>query len=129
MRQTSSPKTRLFFKGVKIDKRTEEYIAKRLAVLNRLIRNILLEDIEIDIDKKKNLFRVEVMVKTPRKLYRAEDTTESIEGSVDLVVDDIKTQINRDKDRLVSLRRRGERSIKKRITIDQNARFQKPAEI
>ena len=114
---------RLFFKGVKIDDRTEDYIKKRLSVLDKLLKIILRTEIEIDIDKKKNLFRVEVMLKTPYKLYRAEDSTESIEGSIDSVVDDLKIQINRDKDKLVSLRRRGGRSIKKRITIDKNARF------
>jgi ribosomal subunit interface protein len=114
---------RLFFKGIKIDGRTENYIEKRLASLDKLLKTILRTEVEIDIDKKKNTFRVEVMVKTPHKLYRAEDTTESIEGSIDSVVDDIKIQVNRDKDRMVSLRRRGGRSIKKKITIDQNARF------
>lgn len=114
---------RLFFKGVKIDERTEEYIKKRLSVLDKLLKTISRTEVEIDIDKKKNLFRAEVMIKTPYKMYRAEDSTESIEGSIDCVVDDIKTQINREKDKMVSLRRRGGRSIKKKITIDKNARF------
>lgn len=114
---------RLFFKGVKIDERTEDYIRKRLLTIQKFLPKILRVEVEIDIDKKKNLFRAEVMVKTPYKLYRAEDTTESIEGSIDSVVEDIKTQINRDKDKMVTLRRRGGRSIKKKIAIDENARF------
>ncbi len=114
---------RIFFKGVKIDDRTEDYIQKRLSILNRLLKKISRVEVEIGIDKKKNLFRAEVMVKTPYKLYRAEDSTESIEGSIDSVVNDIKMQINRGKDKMVSLRRRGGRSIKKKITIDKNARF------
>lgn len=114
---------RLFFKGVKIDERTEDYIRKRLLTIQKFLPKILRVEVEIGIDKKKNLFRAEVMVKTPYKLYRAEDTTESIEGSVDSVVEDIKTQINRDKDKMVTLRRRGGRSIKKKIAIDENARF------
>src|SRR4030042_2726255 len=114
---------RLFFKGVKIDERTEDYIRKRLLTIQKFLPKILRVEVEIDIDKKKNLFRAEVMVKTPYKLYRAEDTTESIEGSIDSVVDDIKIQINRDKDRMVTLRRRGGRSIKKKMSIDKNARF------
>ncbi len=114
---------RLFFKGVKIDERTEDYIRKRLMALDKLLEKILRVEVEIGIDKKKNLFRAEVMVKTPYKLYRAEDTTESIEGSIDSVVEDIKTQINRDKDKMVTLRRRGGRSIKKKMALDQSARF------
>lgn len=114
---------RLFFKGVKIDERTEDYIRKRLSIIQKFIPKILRVEVEIDIDKKKNLFRTEVMVKTPYKLYRAEDTTRSIEGSIDSVVDDIKIQINRNKDRMMALSRRGGRSIKKKFSIDENARF------
>lgn len=114
---------RLFFKGVKIDERTEDYIRKRLLTIQKFLPKILRVEVEIGIDKKKNLFRAEVMIKTPYKLYRAEDTTESIEGSVDSVAEDIKTQINRDKDKMVTLRRRGGRSIKKKMAIDEKARF------
>ncbi|MCX6766089.1 MAG: ribosome-associated translation inhibitor RaiA [Candidatus Moranbacteria bacterium] len=113
---------RLFFKGVKIDERTEEYIRKRLATIQRFLPKILRAEVEIDLDKK-GKFRVEVMLKTPYRLYRAEDITESIEGSVDSVAEDLRTQINRSKDRLISLRRRGGRSIKKKAVIDENARF------
>lgn len=114
---------RLFFKGVKIDERTEDYIRKRLLTIQKILPKILRVEVEIDIYKKKNLFRTEVMVKTPYKLYRAEDTTQSIEGSIDSVADDIKIQVNREKDRMVTMRRRGGRSIKKKIAIDENARF------
>lgn len=114
---------RLFFKGVKIDELTEDYIRKRLLTIQKFLPKILRVEVEIDIDKKKNLFRTEVMIKTPYKLYRAEDTTKSIEGSIDSVAEDIKTQINRDKDKMVTLRRRGGRSIKKKMAIDENARF------
>lgn len=113
---------RLFFKGVRIDERTEDYIRKRLLTIQKLLVKILRVEVEIDLDKK-GKFRVEVMIKNPYKLYRAEDTTESIEGSIDSVTEDLKIQITRDKDRLVTLRRRGGRSVKKKTVIDENARF------
>lgn len=113
---------RLFFKGVKIDERTEEYIRKRLGYMEKILDKILHVEVEIDLDKK-GKFRTEVMVQTPYALYRAEDTTQSIEGSIDAVAEDLKIQINRDKDRLITLRRRGGRSIKKKMAIDENARF------
>jgi len=120
MTQTNS--FRIFFKGVKIDERTGDYIQKRLAALEKLLDKILRVEVEIDLDKK-GKFRAEVMVKTPFQLYRAEEITESIEGSIDIVLEQLKVQIRKDKDRVVALRRRGGRSIKKKITIDQNARF------
>ncbi|MFA4817133.1 MAG: ribosome-associated translation inhibitor RaiA [Parcubacteria group bacterium] len=114
---------RLYFKGLKIDDRTESYITKRLQSAQKLLEKINRIEVEIDMDKKKNKFRVEVMVKTPHQLYRAEETTESIEGSIDIVSEQLKVQIRKDKERVVALRRRGGRSLKKKITIDQNARF------
>lgn len=115
--------TRLFFKGIKIDDRTEEYINKRLQSVQKLLGKINRVEIEIDLDKKKNKFRVEVMVKTPYKLYRAEESTESIEGSIDAVENEIKSQIRKDKEKIRDLRRRGKRSIKKKTALDKDARF------
>lgn len=114
---------RLFFKGLKIDGRTENYIGKRLNSLQKLLGKISRIEIEIDMDKKKNRFRVEVMIKTPYNLYRAEDTTQSIEGSVDSVEEDLREQIKKDTEKVRTLRIRGRRSIKKKIVLDKDARF------
>jgi ribosomal subunit interface protein len=119
---TQANSFRIFFKGVKIDERTGDYVNKRLATLGKLLDKILRVEVEIDMDKK-GKFRAEVMVKTPFQLYRAEETTESIEGSIDIVCEELKVQMRKDKERVVALRRRGGRSLKKKITIDQNARF------
>lgn len=112
---------RLFFKGVKIDNRTRGYVQKRLESVERILKNILLAEVEIDLDKK-GKFRVEVMIKTPYNLYRAENTTESIEGSIDMVENELKTQIRRETDRNRTLKRRGGRSIKKRTVVDEDSR-------
>lgn len=113
---------RWYFRGVKIDARTKNYIWKRLQTIEKLIEKILLVEVEIDLDKK-GKFRVEVMIKTPYSLYRAEETTESIEGSVDSVEEELKKQIRRKTDRARTLRRRGGRSIKKRVVVDEDARL------
>ncbi len=116
------PNVRLFSKGVKIDGRTEEYILKRVNKLNKFSNKILEYEVEVSMDKK-GKFYVELMVKTPHNLYRFEETSESIEGSIDVAVDEIKKQIVKDKDRTKELRERGARSIKKKIVLDSNARF------
>jgi len=117
-----SNQTRLLLKGLKIDSRAKDYIEKRLQAVRKMLDDILRVEIEIDLDKK-GKFRVEVMIKTPRKLYRAEETTESVEGSIDLVAEQLKVQIRRSKDKIVALKKRGGRSIKKKATIDEDARF------
>jgi ribosomal subunit interface protein len=114
---------RLYFKGVKIDDRTEAYITKKIKAVEKLLDKVSRVEIEIDIDKKKNKFRVEVMIKTPYKLYRAEESTESIEGSIDAVENEIKDQVRKDKEKIRTLRLRGKRSIKKKTVLDKDARF------
>ena len=118
----SKDNVRFLYKGVKIDDKTKEYILKRLAQLDKVTEKVLLQEVEIDLDKK-GKFRVEVMIKTAYELFRAEETTESIEGSIDLVVDELKIQITRDKEKRMTLMKRGARSIKKKIVVDKSARF------
>lgn len=114
--------TRFLFRGVDIDERTQEYVLKRLERIERLVDPVTECDVEIDKDKK-GKFRVEIMVKTPHNLYRAEETTESIEGSTDISIDELEVQIDKKKNRNRDLKIRGNRSIKKKLVVDQLARF------
>lgn len=113
---------RYLFKGVDVDLKTREYIEKKLANLEKFSDKILQAEVEVDLDKK-NLFRVEIMIKTPRNLFRSEDTTESIEASTDLAIDEIQKQMTHLKDKLRTVKKRGAMSIKKKVVIDENARF------
>lgn len=114
---------RFLYKNVEIDERTKDYILKRLEGVDKVVDNILQKEVEIDLEEKTNKFRVEVMIKTPYDLFRAEDTTESIEGSIDMVVDSLKIQAVKDKEKRKTMIKRGARSIKKKIVLDGDARF------
>jgi len=113
---------KFFFKGVEIDKRTRDYIEKRLGTLDKFVENILKVEVEIDLDKK-GKFRVEVMAHTPRNMFRADNTTDSIEASTDMVVDELQDQMTHTKDRLRTLKKRGAMSLKKKMVLDGDARF------
>lgn len=115
-------KIRFLLKDLKIGQRTKEYIEKRLTVLEKVLKNISQISVEIDLDKK-GYFRAEVMVKTPRELFRAEETTESVEGSLDIVQAELLTQIKKKQKRRRELKIRGARSLKKKIVVDPKARF------
>ncbi|HCP08302.1 MAG TPA: hypothetical protein DIT25_00675 [Candidatus Moranbacteria bacterium] len=115
---------RFFFKGVEIDDRTEAYIRKRLAGIGKLLEKIKHVEVEISMDKK-GKFRVEIMVETPYKLYRTEETSQSIEGSTDIAMDELMNQIKKDTEKVRDLRIRGKRSIKKKVVLDGNSRFRK----
>jgi ribosomal subunit interface protein len=122
MKMESSENVKLFFKGLKIDERTEEYVRKRLRATDKLNEKIMRIEVEIDKDKK-GKFRAEVMVITPYKNYRAEETSESIEGSIDTVEEELCAQMTKDKDRRKTMIKRGGMSIKKKMVIDEKARF------
>lgn len=115
-------KTRFLFKGVDIDGRTREYILKRLARIEKLVDPVSEYSLEID-QNKQGKFRVEIMVKTPHNLYRAEETTLSVEGSTDTVIDELEAQIDKKKNKNRDLKLRGNRSIKKKMVLDAAARF------
>ncbi len=114
--------TRFLFQGLTLDDRTEEYIRKRVSKIEKLAEPASLFEVEID-KNKQGKFRVEIMVRSPHGLYRAEETTESVEGSTDLAVDQLVGQIVKEKDKKHDLKLRGGRSIKKRMVVDQAARF------
>jgi ribosomal subunit interface protein len=113
---------KFFFKGLEIDERTREYIEKRLSTLDKFIENVIKAEVEIDLDKK-GKFRVEVMIDTPRNMFRADNTTDSVEASTDMVVDELQNQITHLKDRLRTLKKRGAMSLKKKMVVDEEARF------
>lgn len=113
---------RFLAKGAEVNELSRAYIEKRLLRLEKLVAEAALFEAEVDQDKK-GLYRVEIMISTDGDLYRAEETSVSIEGSTDLVVDELERQLTQEKDRQTTLERRGARSIKKSLTIDESARF------
>ena len=119
---TATENIKYLFKGIAIDERTQDYIEKRLSTLDKFIDNVLKAEIEIDLDKK-GKFRVEVMINTPRNMFRADNTTDSVEASIDLVVDELQNQITHLKDKLRTLKKRGGISLKKKMVVDGEARF------
>lgn len=114
----------LMCRNVKLDQWMQEYILKRVQKMNRFLSKVPNGQAEIEVDRdKKGKFRVEIMLKTPYNSYRAEETSESIEGSTDVAVDNLIRQITSDKDKIKELRERGARSLKKKIILDESARF------
>ncbi|NTW27320.1 MAG: ribosome-associated translation inhibitor RaiA [Candidatus Moranbacteria bacterium] len=113
---------RFFFKGLEVDAITRGYVEKRLSTLDKFADDILKSEVEIDLDKK-GKFRVEVMLHTPRNMFRADNTTDSIEASIDMVVDELQAQVTHLKDKLRTLKKRGAISLKKKAVLDEGARF------
>ena len=111
-----------FFNNAKINEETRSYIEKRLRAIEKLLNKIIKTEVEIEKDKR-GMFRVEVMITVPKNKFRSEEISESVEGSVDIVVDELKTQIRRKKEKVWTKLIRKARSFKKRVAIDDDARF------
>lgn len=124
MKVKKSQAKRMMFKNMEPEKKLEAYIEKRLQKISRVVKNILEFEVEVDLDKK-GKYRVELMVKTPYALYRAEETSESAEGSADIACEELCAQIVKDKGKMIDLKRRGARSLKKKLVIDGSARIKK----
>jgi len=114
--------TRFLLQTNDADEKSRGYILKKIAKLEKLADTASKIEIEVDKDKQ-GKYRVEVMIRAPRHLYRAEETSESIEGSIDLVVEKLLHEIMHDKEKRITMKRRGARSIKKKVVIDTAARF------
>jgi len=115
---------RLFCKKVKLSDETRDYIVKRIQKMEKFLKKTLEYEVEVSKDKY-DKFYVELMIQTPRKLYRTSETSESVEGSIDMAVEQMQRQIVGDVDRARDLRERGARSIKKKMVVDGEARFKK----
>lgn len=106
--------TRFLFKGVEVNALAREYILKRLERVERLVDPVSKYEIEIGMNEQRR-FRVEVMVRTPHHLYRAEESMTTAEGAMDIVVDKLENQIVSDKKKQKDLKRNGAREIKEML--------------
>ena len=106
--------TRFLFKGVEVNALAREYMLKRLERLEKLVDIATTFEIEVGMSEQRK-FRVEVMARTPHHLYRAEETLETAEGAIDVVVDKLEGQIVSDKERHQDLKREGARELKEML--------------
>ena len=71
------------------------------------------------------IFRAEVNIKVPGKLLRAEAEGATVYAAIDLVKDEVQRELREYKNRRQDLRRRGLRSLKKRMNLSPLARRQR----
>lgn len=98
------------------------YVEDKIQAVGKLTD---VRDAYIEISQRKDGdFYMNVTVRaTNGSEYRAEEKSQSIQACVDIIQDELRQQIRRDTEKLRDLKRRGGRSIKKKLTIDENARL------
>lgn len=114
--------TQYVFQSVEVPSKIRTYIEKKITSVQKLLKDDARAEVEIA-KNKNDQFRVEIMIHTPRDEFRANEVSETIEASVDLIEDELKRQIRHKMEKLETLKRRGGRSLKKKMVVDDSARF------
>ncbi len=105
-----------------LDNNARDYIEKKLKSIAKITR---VRDVFIEISQRKdNHFYMNVTLRTTDgEEYRAEEKNKTINACIDIIKDDLKRQVQSDKERARDLARRKGRSLKKKMTIDDDARI------
>lgn len=94
-----------------------DYVEDKVGNLAKFIKAT---EAKVELSKDKHhrtgdVFRAEVMLMVGGKLMRADQESEDIYASLDLVIPKLKEQISKFKDKRQALERRGARSAKKKF--------------
>lgn len=112
--------------SVKLNQEEKDYLTGKIEKNRKLLGDYKDDELNCEVDinlDKKNFFRVEIMIKTPHNLYRVVKTADTLMNVTDQIDEVLKKQIRRNKEKVRELKKRGNRSAKKSITIDGGARF------
>ena len=105
------------FKATNFDKTEaiESYVIKKLSALDRYLMSVPSpHEARVEIGKetkhrkKGPYFRCEINLSLPKRMLRAESSTESLYAAIDLTVAELKRQIVKFKERPVAIRKRQE---------------------
>lgn len=111
-----------FLHDVEIEVKTRRYVEKKVEASGKALTGLTRATVEIDQDKRGE-YRVEVEIKQAKDIFRAEETAKTVEMAIDLVERELQEQIRASKEKELTLTRRGARSLKKRVSLDPNARL------
>jgi len=101
---------------------TRDYIEEKLSSIKKLTD---VRDVRVEVSQRKDgEFYLNISVRSNNGFeYRAEQKSQSVNACIDIIEEELKTQIRRDTEKARDLQRRGGRSIKKKMTVDESARF------
>lgn len=110
-------------------KKVEKYIAKKAELLKKFFQKTDYPpqfNCEIDFLPKKKFFQVDFQLESSMGKLISSSTKKGILEGADDAFEDIRRQLRKQKDRLMTMRRRGGMSLKKRFSIHRSARFKLP---
>ncbi len=97
------------------------YIEERISTLEEVC---LLDTVRVEVDHVKNgQFHVSIQANSGSHVYYASANDVDLHSAAETVRGELRSQMQKDKKRLRDLMRRGARSLKKKITISNDARL------
>ena len=108
---------------------TQAYLEKKLPAWEKFFKNSEFPpkiNFEAEFLARKKNYRVELQLESCFGKMIGETSAKTLMEAIDEVVADVRRQLGREKDKLLTLRRRGCMSIKKRFCIHKGARFRQP---
>ncbi len=109
-------------------RKTEKYVIKKISAFEKFFAKDEFppkSNFEFEFLVRKKHFRIEFQLESGLGKFIAKSVKKSIFEGVDEVVEDLKIQIKKQKDRLITLKKRGGASVKKKFTVHHLARFRK----
>jgi ribosomal subunit interface protein len=102
--------TRYLLNGLVLSDKEKSYLESKVAKIEKFLKdckdpNALRLEIDIKQDKKK-FWTVEIMLKTPKQLFRVEKVGKTFMIAVDEADDALMKQLRRHKDKMIALQRK-----------------------
>jgi len=102
--------TRYLLNGLKLSEKEEKYLNKRVSKVDRFFKECNNPDelrMEIDVKQdKKTFWTVEIMLKTPKQLFRVEKMGKALTIATDDAMDALMKQLRRHKDKMITMHRK-----------------------
>ncbi len=120
-------KIREYLGEVELNPEERKYLIKKIEKIKESIlvnckEDEILAELRVNQDKKKE-WSLDVSFKVPKNIFQATQKGFGLTEVMDEIEEILVRQILRKKEKIQDLRKRGSRSIRKKRTIDGNARF------
>lgn len=105
-----------------LDEELKTYIESKLESVEKISD---FDKVKVEVSKRKDgsFFMAVKIVAQNGEEFRAEQHGKSFEECIDIIEDELKPQIRKSKGKKRDLAERGGRSLKKKLTIDEDARL------
>ncbi len=102
--------TRYLLNGLKLSEKEEGYLEKKISKVDKFFKECKNPDelrLEIDVKQdKKTFWTIELMLKTPKRLFRVEKKGKELTIATDEAMDALMEQLRRHKDKMMTANRR-----------------------